>query len=288
MDWLTELFLSTLRSLGGSILSGLGLGGVIAVLAGGLLLLAVPLGLIRFVSRPRGMAMAAAVLLGGLAMMLRGSTPMPPVTNPQPMPPSPPVVTNPQPVPSPPAADPVPEQMVSFERPGPAAEGKPPNATCGNCGADFYASWNSKTRCPRCGFVMDAERAMQEKVVSARPDLTSDWFLKSLEHDRQMAELKRQWDERDRPKREAAKAKEREILRWKAYFIDHLISKSLDFNGHCIHCRNEFKTPNKGRKLFMPCPRCFKEAVTWRAVEKPDWQTPMWSYNQTYKSLDEP
>jgi hypothetical protein len=69
MSWLTVLVLSSLRSLGGSILSSLGPVGVIAMLAGGVLLVAVPLGLIRFASRPRGMVMAAAVLAGGLAMM---------------------------------------------------------------------------------------------------------------------------------------------------------------------------------------------------------------------------
>jgi hypothetical protein len=72
---LIDLVFSPFRSLGGSILSGLGLTGVIAVLAGGLLLMAVPLGLIRFASRPRGMILAAAVTLGGLAVMFLGGAP---------------------------------------------------------------------------------------------------------------------------------------------------------------------------------------------------------------------
>jgi hypothetical protein len=73
--WLIDFLLSPLRSLGGSIVSSLGLGGVIAVLAGGLLLLSLPFGLLRFVSRPRGMVLAAAVMLGGLAVTFLGGAP---------------------------------------------------------------------------------------------------------------------------------------------------------------------------------------------------------------------
>ena len=81
--WLTEMAFSSLRSLGGSILSSLGPVGVIAMLAGGLLLVAVPLGLIRFASRPRGMVMAAAVLVAGVAMMGFAPKPAEPVFPPK-------------------------------------------------------------------------------------------------------------------------------------------------------------------------------------------------------------
>jgi hypothetical protein len=112
--------------------------------------------------------------------------------------------------------------------------------------------------------------------------------MKSLRQDEEIRKREAEWQERNRPKREAEETKKKDMFRWQAYFLDHFIIKSLNHNGYCIHCQNEFKTPNEGRKLFIPCPRCSKEAVTWRAVEKPEGHMPMWLYDSIYKSLDTP
>ena len=168
------------------------------------------------------------------------------------------------------------------------AKVKQPNATCGHCGTDFFASWNKKTRCPQCGFVMDAERAMREKSGPVGPDLTSDWFMKSLRQDQEIRKREEERRERDRPKREAEHARKGEILRWERYFTDHIIIKKFDRNGYCVHCRNEFRTSNEGRRLFMPCPRCSKEAMTWRLVETPHWNTPVSSQKALWESMERP
>jgi hypothetical protein len=70
--YIWEMVASSLRMLAGTILSSLGWGGIIAVVAAGLLVLSMSAKAMKFLSSARGMAATAAIMLGALAFMWWG------------------------------------------------------------------------------------------------------------------------------------------------------------------------------------------------------------------------
>ena len=77
-SFVLDMIGSSLHSLAGLILGSLGWGGIVALVAGLLLLLSLSARTLKFFSSPRGMAVTAAVMLAGLAWMwwMWGSKPV--------------------------------------------------------------------------------------------------------------------------------------------------------------------------------------------------------------------